>query len=167
MKRLKATDTHKNRLVGMRCWKGQLFLPILSYWDGDVPDSSADLGKDVYFSDIVDDFGDTRLRNCNDDDRMYFAQFDPPENMEDISLSESFIRLREFIKKSSGDQCGLIISSIGGSKRADRHVWFGCRSCIFDDPSRRKKKKAKKTSNCPFGFQLRWDDKGYYISEEF
>ena len=58
-----------------------------------------------------------------------------------------------FIKKSSGDQCGINISSIGGSKRADRHVWFGCRSCIFDDPSR-KKKKVKKTSNCCWTFHV-------------
>ncbi|EJK75862.1 hypothetical protein THAOC_02401 [Thalassiosira oceanica] len=166
MRCLKATDTPKTRLIGKRCWKGQLFLPVLFYWDGDVPGSSADLDKEVYFSNIVEDFGDCRARDHNGDDRMYFTRFDPPENIEDISSSQSFIKLREFIKKSSSDQCGLVISSNGGSKRDDRHVWFGCRSCIFDYPSslRLKEKKAKKTSNyCPFGFQLRWDDKGYYI----
>ena len=166
MKCLKATDTPspKKRLIGKRCWKGQLFLPIIRYWDGDVPGSSADLDMDVYFTNIVDDFGDSSVRCHNGDDRMYFARFDPPENMEDISLSQSFNKLREFIKKSSSDQCGLVISSNGGSKGADRHVWFGCRSCIFNNPCTLTGKKAKKTSNyCPFGFQLRWDDKGYYI----
>ena len=157
MKSLKAADTpNKKRVIGNRCWKGQLFLPILPYWDGNVPDCSADLDKDVYFHNIVKNFGDCRLRDHNGDDRLYFTRLDPPEKMEDISSSPSFIKLREFITKSSIDQCGLVISSKGGSKRADRHVWFGCRSCIFDDPLRKKRKAEKTTSNCPFGFQLRW-----------
>ena len=160
MKSLKAADTpNKKRLIGIRCWKGQLFLPILPYWDGNVPDSSANLDKDVYFQDIVDYFGDCSLRDHNGDDRMYFTRFDPPENREHgryffVSKFHQ-VKLREFITKSSIDQCGLVISSKGGSKRADRHVWFGCRSCIFDDPSKKKRKAEKATSNCPFGFQLR------------
>ena len=96
MKSLKAADTsNKKRLIGIRCWKGQLFLPILPYWDGNVPDSSADLDKDVYFHNIVDYFGDCRLRDHNGDDRLYFTRLDPPEKMEDISSSPSFIKLRD------------------------------------------------------------------------
>ena len=161
MKRLKATDTPSMASVAGKGSSFRTHKTLLGWWRPWQLGWSLD--KDVYFQNIVN-FGEYRLHYHNNDDRLYLTRFDPPENMEDISSSRSFIKLKEFIKKDFKWSVWTCYFVFGGSKRADQHVWFGCRSCIFNNPCTLTGKKAKKTSNyCPFGFQLRWDDKGYYI----
>lgn len=87
--------------------------------------------------------------------RLYFdpAEYPPPLDLDKGGKGPVFDKLRSYIRDISARDLSPVFCNGGNSKYRSKE--FACKSKFRNVDGKRKR--------CPFYFQVRWDDYGYYI----
>lgn len=162
----------RDSLLGRRGWKGKHMLRMIPVkfcdnleslftcsgpisLDGETIDICTYIGK------VDSDLRVDRALNIGPPSlervyRLYFPlrAFPPPENLNDISQSANFARVRDYLYHKNGMKC----IGYGGGNKNERI--FKCKS---PDEQSVELIREKGKQSCPYGFTVRWDKYGFYI----
>lgn len=119
----------------------------ICYFLGNKPEGSDSEGSGV------PDTRNWHLKIC----RMYFnpTHFPPPEKLSEGGKGDIYAQLKHYIKQQSNKSGSPVVCTSSGTNYKVFSCKMGHRKeiCAASDPF----------EHCPFGFQLRWDNRGYYI----
>lgn len=153
-------ESAKINIRGMVGWKGRLRLPVTPVRFCDhlhrtnlSSPTFVDICQYIGSCDIYD--GKKYIRHIERYERiqkLYFNQkwYKPPNDMDYGGESTTFGQLKSNIRSISEEEGSPVICS-GGSKK-NHYKIFTC-----------NKNKHGHHKKCPFSFQVRWDEFGYYI----
>lgn len=92
--------------------------------------------------------------------KLYFRKdLCPPPNdneMKDGGRNKTFAKLKHYIQMQSRETGSPVICCGGDNREKYRHKRFACKHKYWCSRERKEKR-------CPFSFQVRWDEHGYYI----